>query len=65
VRKLGLTKEACAIPSSRTEVTQVHVTYDPVEVATEQLKTQEHQRVLGIVHCSNTGPTGLLMISAK
>ena len=33
----------------RTEVTQVHVTYDPVEVATEQLKVQEHQRVLGIV----------------
>ena len=33
----------------RAEVTQVHVTYDPVEVATEQLKTQEHQRVLGVV----------------
>jgi hypothetical protein len=33
----------------RTELTQVHVTYDPVQVATEQLKTQEHQRVLGIV----------------
>jgi hypothetical protein len=33
----------------RTEVTQVDVTYDPVQVATEQLKAEEHQRVLGIV----------------
>jgi Carboxypeptidase regulatory-like domain len=33
----------------RTELTQVHVTYDPVQVATEQLKVQEHQRVLGFV----------------
>jgi len=33
----------------RTEITQVHVTYDPVQVATEQLKAQEHQRVLGFV----------------
>jgi Carboxypeptidase regulatory-like domain len=33
----------------RTEVTQVQVTYDPVQVATEQLKMEEHQRVLGIV----------------
>jgi hypothetical protein len=32
-----------------TEVTQVQVTYDPVQVATEQLKAEEHQRVLGIV----------------
>ena len=33
----------------RTEVTQVNVTYDPVQVATEQLKAQEHQRVLGFI----------------
>ncbi len=33
----------------RTELTQVQVTYDPVQVATEQLKAEEHQRVLGIV----------------
>jgi hypothetical protein len=33
----------------RTEVTHVDVTYDPVQVATEQLKEQEHQRILGIV----------------
>src|SRR5262249_16385287 len=32
----------------RTEVTQVHVTYDAVQVATEQLKAEEHQRVFGI-----------------
>jgi hypothetical protein len=32
-----------------TEVTQVQVTYDPVQVATEQLKAEEHQRVFGIV----------------
>ncbi len=31
------------------ERTQVQVTYDPVEVATEQVKTAEKQRVLGIV----------------
>lgn len=31
------------------ERTQVQVTYDPVEVATEQVKTEEKQRVLGIV----------------
>jgi len=33
----------------RTELTQVQVTYDPVEVATEQLKAEEHQRVFSIV----------------
>jgi len=33
----------------RTEVTQVNVRYDPVQVATEQLKAEEHQRVLGFV----------------
>jgi len=33
----------------RTEVTHVEVTYDPVQVATEQLRAEEHQRVLGIV----------------
>jgi len=33
----------------RTEVTQVDVNYDPVQIATEQLKAEEHQRVLGFV----------------
>ena len=33
----------------RTDLTQVDVTYDPVKVAKEQLKAEEHQRVLGIV----------------
>jgi hypothetical protein len=33
----------------RTELTQVQVNYDPLEVATEQLKAEEHQRVLGIL----------------
>jgi len=33
----------------RPEVTRIDVTYDPVQVATEQLKAEEHQRVLGIV----------------
>lgn len=33
----------------RTELKQVQVTYDPVQVATEQFKAEEHQRVLGIV----------------
>ena len=33
----------------RTEVTQVDVKYDPVQVAAEQLKAEEHQRVLGFV----------------
>jgi hypothetical protein len=33
----------------RTEVTQVHVTYDPVQVAADQLKAEEHQRVLGFI----------------
>jgi hypothetical protein len=33
----------------RTEVTQVQVTYDPVQVATQQLKTEEHQRVFGVL----------------
>ena len=33
----------------RTEVTQVKVTYDPVQVAREQLRAEEHQRVLGFV----------------
>ena len=33
----------------RTDVTQVKVTYDPVQVASEQLKAEEHQRVLGFV----------------
>jgi hypothetical protein len=32
-----------------TEHTEVQVTYNPVQVATEQLKAEEHQRVLGIV----------------
>jgi hypothetical protein len=33
----------------RPEVTQVRVMYDPVQVATEQLKAEEHQRVLGFI----------------
>jgi hypothetical protein len=33
----------------RPEVTRIDVTYDPVQVAAEQLKVEEHQRVLGIV----------------
>jgi hypothetical protein len=33
----------------RPEITQVKVTYDPVQVAAEQLKAEEHQRVFGIV----------------
>ena len=33
----------------RTEFTKVDVTYDPVQVATEQLKAEEHQRVLGFI----------------
>jgi Carboxypeptidase regulatory-like domain len=33
----------------RTELTTVQVTYDSVEVATEQVKVQEQQRVLGFV----------------
>jgi len=33
----------------RTEVTQVQVTYDQVQVATEQLRAEEHQRILGII----------------
>lgn len=33
----------------RTEITQVQVRYDPVQVAAEQLKEEEHQRVLGIL----------------
>ena len=33
----------------KTELTQVDVSYDPVQVATEQLKAEEHQRVFGIV----------------
>jgi len=33
----------------RTEVTQVDVKYDPVQVAAEQLKAEEHQRVLGFI----------------
>jgi len=33
----------------RREVTRIDVTYDPVQVATEQLKAEEHQRVFGIV----------------
>jgi hypothetical protein len=33
----------------RTEVTQVEVRYNPVQVATEQLKAEEHQRVFGIL----------------
>jgi Carboxypeptidase regulatory-like domain len=32
-----------------TERTSVDVRYDPVEVATEQLKAEEHQRVFGII----------------
>ena len=32
-----------------TAVTQVQVTYDPVQVATEQLKLEEKQRVFGII----------------
>ena len=34
-----------------TAVTQVQVTYDPVQVATEQLRLEEKQRVFGIVPC--------------
>src|SRR5215831_15852647 len=33
----------------QTELTQVDVRYDPVQVATEQLKAEEHQRILGFV----------------
>ena len=33
----------------RPEITRVDVTYDPVQVATEQLKAEEHQRVLGFI----------------
>jgi hypothetical protein len=33
----------------RPEVTEVQVRYDPVQVATEQLKAEEHQRVLGFI----------------
>jgi hypothetical protein len=33
----------------RPDVTRIDVTYDPVQVATEQLKVEEQQRVLGIV----------------
>jgi len=33
----------------QTQIATVDVHYDPVQVATEQLKAQEHQRVLGIV----------------
>ena len=33
----------------RSQVTQVQVTYDPVQVAAEQLKAEERQRVFGIV----------------
>ena len=33
----------------RPEVTRIDVTYDPVQVATEQLKAEEHQRVLGFI----------------
>jgi hypothetical protein len=33
----------------RTVVTEVRVTVDPVEVATEEVKEQEHQRVLGFI----------------
>jgi carboxypeptidase family protein len=35
--------------SVATVVTQVKATVDPVEVATEQIKEQEHQRVLGFI----------------
>lgn len=33
----------------RPGVTRVDVTYDPVQVATEQLQVEEHQRVLGFI----------------
>jgi len=33
----------------RTEVSQVQVKYDPIEVATEQLKSEEQQRVFGFI----------------
>jgi hypothetical protein len=33
----------------RTELTQVEVTYDPVQLASKQLKAEEHQRVFGFV----------------
>jgi hypothetical protein len=33
----------------RTETTQVQVTYDPVQVAREQLKSQEQQRIFGFI----------------
>jgi len=32
-----------------TDRTTVHVTYDPIEAATEQFKTEERQRVFGII----------------
>jgi hypothetical protein len=32
-----------------TELSEVHVTYDPVQVATEQFKAEEKQRVFGII----------------
>jgi hypothetical protein len=35
--------------SVATVVTEVKVTVDPVEVATEEIKEQEHQRVLGFI----------------
>ena len=33
----------------RPELTRVEVTYDPVEVATEQFQTEQHQRIFGII----------------
>jgi hypothetical protein len=33
----------------RPDVTQVRVNYDPIDVATEQLKVEENQRVLGFI----------------
>jgi len=33
----------------KTDLTTVQVTYDPVEVATEQVKVQEQQRILGFI----------------
>jgi hypothetical protein len=33
----------------RAERTEIQVKYDPVEVATEQLKVEEHQRIFGII----------------
>jgi hypothetical protein len=51
----------------RPEVTNVQVTYDPVKVATEQFRAEEHQRVFGIIpnfyvsYEANPGPLSARM----